>query len=325
MLMPASPEKSGPVCPDETALFRRAADAGKSTSGRNAKLSTRQFARMAEYVESNFGIKMPPAKKTMLESRLRRRMVLAGFDSFSAYLDYIFSPRGRREELPHTVDAITTNKTDFFREPEHFKILCRDVIPMLIASGALKGADPLRIWSSACSTGEEPYTLAMVLSEHAEEHRDFTFSILASDLSIRALKKACQAVYLEEQLEAVPLSLKQKYMLRSKDRSLGLTQVTTRLRKKVTFRRINLMEEDFGIDQKPHIIFCRNVNIYFSKENQERLLNRFHRLLLPGGFLFIGHSESLAGMAVPFEMVVPTVYRKVNASEKLSPAKCKKT
>lgn len=316
MLMPASSEKSGPVCPDESALFRRTADAGNLSSVKSAKLSARQFARMAEYIESNFGIKMPPAKKTMLESRLRRRMLRAGFDSFSAYLDYIFSPRGRREELPHTVDAITTNKTYFFREPEHFKILCREIIPRLTAARTLKDHEPLSIWSSACSTGEEPYTLAMVLSEYAEGHRDFTFTILASDLSIRALRKACQAVYLEEQLDAVPLLLKQKYMLRSRDRSLGLTQVTTRLRRTVTFRRINLMGEDFGIDNKPHVIFCRNVNIYFSKENQEKLLNRFHQLLLPGGFLFIGHSESLAGMNVPFEMVVPTVYRKINALEK---------
>ncbi|MEW6520356.1 MAG: protein-glutamate O-methyltransferase [Thermodesulfobacteriota bacterium] len=275
---------------------------------KNDHLSSRQFAMLAQFIEGNYGIKMPPAKKIMLESRLRRRMSRAGFDSFEKYLEYIFSPEGRRLELPHTIDAITTNKTDFFREPEHFTILCRDIIPRLLAERILMPNERFRIWSSACSTGEEPYTLAMVLSELAEQRNDFSFSILASDLSLKVLKKAYRAIYREEQLTGVPLLLRQKYLLRSKDRNLGLAQIEPRLRSRVEFRRINLMDGEFGIDQKMHVIFCRNVNIYFSKENQEKLLNRFHHLLVPGGYLFIGHSESLAGMNVPFEMVLPTVY-----------------
>jgi len=272
--------------------------------------SGKHFQNLSSFIQDNYGIKMPDSKQVMLESRLRRRMRQTGYDSIDDYLEYVFSPEGRRDELVHMVDTVTTNKTDFFREPVHFTILCDQIIPRIIAGKAFSGSSRLRIWSSACSTGEEPYTLAMVLHEFAERNGSLRYSILASDLSTRVLKIAHRAVYNEEQIQDIPLRLREKYLLRSKDRSLGLVQIREHLRESVTFRRINLMADDFDLREKMHIIFCRNVLIYFAKNAQERLMHKFADLLEPGGFLFIGHSESLAGMEVPFTSVAQTVYQK---------------
>lgn len=275
-------------------------------------LSARQFTHLASFIQENYGIKLPDAKKLMIEARLRRRLRSTGFENFTRYLDHVFSPDGQAGELIHMVDAITTNKTDFFREPSHYDYLCRQVLPKLLSRESFSGASPLRIWSAACSSGEEPYTLAMVLSEFAEQSGGFHYQIHASDISTKVLKKASCGVYREEQVAGIPLRLRQKYLLRSKDRHLALVQVNDCLRRQVSFQRINLMDADFGLREKMHIIFCRNVLIYFGKDRQEQLIGRFHRQMLPGGFLFIGHSESLGGMGVPFAVTTPTVYRRMD-------------
>lgn len=272
--------------------------------------STKHFRHLSRFIQDNYGIKMPDSKQVMLESRLRRRMRQTGYSSIGDYLDYVFSPEGRRKELVHMVDTVTTNKTDFFREPVHFTILCDRIIPRITAGRNFSGSAKLRVWSSACSTGEEPYTLAMVLHEFAEKNGSLPYSILASDLSTRVLKIAHRGVYNEDQIKEIPLRLREKYLLRSKDRALGLVQIREQLRESVTFRRINLMDDDFNIKEKMHIVFCRNVLIYFEKNEQERLMHKFADLLEPGGFLFIGHSESLTGMEVPFVSVAQTIYQK---------------
>jgi len=275
-------------------------------------LSGSQFSRLASYIQGNYGIRLPAAKKLMIEARLRRRMKKAGFPTFGEYLDHVFSPEGHNGELIHMVDAITTNKTDFFREPSHFDILCRQVLPMLLSKERFTGVSPLRVWSAACSSGEEPYTLAMALSEFAEQSPDFHFQIYASDISTKVLKTAYHGVYREDRVAGMPLRLRQKYLLRSKNRQLELVQVKDRLRRQVAFHRINLMDDDFGLHERMHVIFCRNVMIYFDKEHQEKLIGRFHRQMLPGGFLFIGHSESLSGMKTPFSLIAPTVYKRAD-------------
>jgi chemotaxis protein methyltransferase CheR len=170
----------------------------------------------------------------------------------------------------------------------------------------------LRVWSAGCSTGEEPYTLAMTLYEYAETVPGFDFQILATDLSTRVLEKAKQAVYDDERVEPVPKLMKNKYLLRSKDRSSGKVRIVPELREKVRFRRLNFMDDDFGIHEPFDIIFCRNVVIYFDRPTQERLLNKFYANLTKDGFIFMGHSETLNGLDVPLVMVHPTVYRKNN-------------
>jgi chemotaxis protein methyltransferase CheR len=272
--------------------------------------SNKHFLELGRFIQGNYGIKMPDSKKLMVEARLRRRMRIIGCHSFDQYLDYVFSPDGKMNELVHMIDSITTNKTDFFREPIHFDILNTRILPKITTSSMFAQTPVLHVWSSACSTGEEPYTIAMVIQEYAAQNSSFEFSVLASDLSTRVLKKASRGVYPEEQINDIPLRLREKYLLKSKDRSLGLVQINEQLRQAVNFRRINLMDHDFGIQEKMHIIFCRNVLIYFQKDDQERLINKFHNQLKRGGFLLIGHSETILGMDVPFVPIMPTVYQK---------------
>ena len=272
--------------------------------------SPRTVEEVSRFIQDNYGIKIPPTKEIMLESRLRRRMRQIGFNSLSAYIDYVFSPTGRQKELTNMVDVLTTNKTEFFREPSHFEILADKVVPQLTSSRSFSPAAGLRIWSAACSSGEEPYTIAMVLSELAVQGSPLNFSILASDLSTKVLKKAYVAIYDEKEAQAVPLAMRKKYFLKSKEPHPGLVRLVDSLRRTVTFHRINLMANDFGLQNKMHVIFCRNALIYFNRQDQERLMTRFADQLVPGGFLFIGHSESLAGMNTPFVPLVSTVYRK---------------
>ncbi|MEW6220180.1 MAG: protein-glutamate O-methyltransferase [Thermodesulfobacteriota bacterium] len=274
-----------------------------------AALSAKQFRQLAAFIQERYGIRLPPAKKLMVESRLRRRLKETGQSSLGRYLEQVFSPEGEAGELLHMVDAITTNKTEFFREADHFQVLASQVLPHLAA--LQPPAAMIRIWSAACSTGEEAYTLAMVLAEWTRS-RPLRYAILASDLSTRVLGAARQAIYREDEVAAIPMALRKRYLLRSKDRGLGLVQIGPGLRERVTFRRINLMDEDFGLAERQHIIFCRNVMIYFDKEDQGRLMRHLHGQLAPGGFLFTGHSESLAGIQVPFRPLAPAVYQRID-------------
>jgi chemotaxis protein methyltransferase CheR len=274
----------------------------------HVRLKDREFRLLSSFITQETGIKMPPAKRTMLEARLQKRLKVHRMRSFGEYVDYVFSPEGTRDELVHMLDTVTTNKTDFFREPAHYRYLTERALPRLIRERELKR--PLRVWSAGCSSGEEPYTLAIVLNEFKENNGGFDFSVLATDLSSRVLEKARRAVYEERKLEFVPEELKRKYFLRSKDRDRGLVRVIGELREKVLVRRLNFMAEDYELSEQMDVIFCRNVIIYFDRPQQEKLINRFCRHLQPGGYIFVGHSETLNGLPVPVEQEEPTVYRK---------------
>lgn len=272
----------------------------------------REFERFSALIYNEAGIKIPPAKKTMLEARLQKRLKALGLSHFEEYADFVFSPEGQRQELVHLVDVVTTNKTDFFREPQHFDFLVRHLLPSLYQNregSAL--TTPFKIWSAGCSTGEEPYTMAMVLSEYAQANPGFRFTITASDICTRVLKTAMTAIYPEERADTIPLALKKKYLLRSKDKKSGLVRICAELRSHVTFRRINLMDDELDIRERQDVIFCRNVIIYFDKPTQTRLMYKFHERLVSGGHLFLGHSETLNGLDVPFQSVGSTVYRKL--------------
>lgn len=275
-----------------------------------ATLHDREFQRFSSLIYECVGIKMPPAKKTMLEARLQKRLKALAIPSFEKYGDYVLSPEGRASELVHLIDVVTTNKTDFFREPAHFEFLVKTAIPSILSTRGDLLREPLKIWSAGCSTGEEPYTLAMVLSEFAESRPDFRAAITASDICTQVLQTAKTAIYPEDRTDPIPLNLKKKYLLRSREKSKALVRIAPRLRSLVSFRRINFMDDDFGIAEKMDIIFCRNVVIYFDKPTQLILMRKFHRQLRPGGYLFIGHSETLSGLDVDFKPVASTVYRK---------------
>jgi chemotaxis protein methyltransferase CheR len=273
-------------------------------------MKDRVFQRFSSFIFDNVGIKMPPAKKTMLEARLQKRLKALGMDSFEEYSDFVFSRQGHDSELVHLIDVVTTNKTDFFREPAHFDFLTKTAVPQILSRNRNLWREPFLIWSAGCSSGEEPYTMAMVLSDFAERNPEFRFSILASDISTQILQTARTAVYSEERTDTIPLNIKKKYLLRSKNPVLSLVRITPQLRSTVSFRRINFMDENFGIAEKMDVIFCRNVVIYFDKPTQQTLMRKFHRQLRPGGYLFIGHSETLSGLDVDFKPVASTVYRK---------------
>lgn len=275
-----------------------------------ATLSDREFLRFSAFVYDHTGIKMPPAKKTMLEARLQKRLKANSINSFEEYGDFVFSHEGRATELIHLIDVVTTNKTDFFREPAHFEYMVKTAIPQILEGRDDVRREPLRIWSAGCSTGEEPYTLAMVLAEFASGRQDFRVAITASDISTRVLQTAHTGIYPEERTDTIPLNLKKKYLTRSREKSRSLVRICPQLRSMVSFRRINFMDDDLGIAEKMDIIFCRNVVIYFDKQTQQALMQKFYRQLRPGGYLFIGHSETLNGLDVDFKSVASTIYRK---------------
>jgi len=274
------------------------------------KMSEKCFATFGSFIEKHCGIKMPPVKKTMLEGRLRKRLRLLGMNSYEQYADYVFGRDGSGSEMVQMIDAVTTNKTDFFREPSHFDYLVGTVLPAFMTRDRECGRAGLRLWSAGCSTGEEPYTLAMVLSDYAERNPQLSYSILATDLSTRVLAAARDAIYSEDKIYPVPMQMRRKYLMRSRDRASRLVRVVPALRQRIAFRRLNFMQADFGIANPMYVIFCRNVVIYFDRRRQERLLNKFCRHLGPGGYVFMGHSETLSGMDVPLVQVAPTVYKK---------------
>lgn len=280
-----------------------------SASGMPAALSDKLFSRFSSFIYSEAGIKLPPAKKLMLEARLNKRLKARGFATFNQYADFVFSDKGRAEELEHLINVVSTNKTDFFRESAHFDYLVQNAVPALMRAHDSGMKAPFRIWSAGCSTGEEPYTMSMVLSEFAENNPGFKASILATDISTAVLTKAHKAIYPEESIDPIALHLRKKYLLKSRDRSKSLVRIVPRLRSMVRFQRLNFMEE-FDVGGPMDVIFCRNVIIYFDKPTQERLLNRFCKQLVKGGYLFLGHSETISGLDVPLTPVASTVYRR---------------
>lgn len=275
-------------------------------------ISPKDFNRLSDFIYDNCGIKMTLAKKTMLEARLQKRIRCLGMKLYSEYVEYLFSPQGMRDELVKMIDIVTTNKTDFFREPEHFDYLSRKLLPEWISKYGNRSGRKLMVWSAGCSSGEEPYTLAMVLSEFSDTCPGFDFRIMATDISTRVLEKACKGIYDEDRVMPVPAPMKRKYILRSKDKKSGLVRVIPDIREKINFRRLNFMDHDFGLREQLDIIFCRNVIIYFDQKTQENLLNKFYKQLTPGGHIFMGHSETLNGLDVPLVTVYPTIYRKLH-------------
>ncbi len=286
---------------------------GKTSSAvlSDALLTERHFKLFSEFIHSISGIKLPPGKKTMLEGRLRKRLRALGLRSFDEYSRYLQSTEGMSLECVHMVDVVTTNKTDFFREPSHFEYLVNTGLPKLVATRGAGMRSRLRIWSAGCSTGEEPYTLAMVLSEFARACPGFQFSVFATDISTAVLQTAQKGIYPHDRIDPVPMAFRKRYLLKSRDRSKGLVRITPELRSRVTFQRVNFMDSDFGIRQPMDVIFCRNVLIYFDRPTQEMVLQRFCRHLNGGGFLFTGHSETLQNMNLPVEQVSASVYRRL--------------
>ncbi len=276
------------------------------------RLSDRDFARICGLVEGSVGIHLPAHKRSMVELRVAKRVRMLGMPGLDAYCDLVFNDRTGADERICLIDVITTNKTDFFREAEHFDRLLDDVVPDMRDRYPESGiARPFNIWSAGCSTGEEPYTIAMVLDAYTSTHPRFDFRIHATDISTKVLATAARAVYREERICGVPVELRRRALLRNKDHSLGLVRVAPEIRNRVRFSRHNLLSSEPLSCGRFDVIFCRNVIIYFEPHNQLKVLRHLTDSLLPGGYLFIGHSETLHGLPLPLEHAGPTLYRKV--------------
>lgn len=271
------------------------------------QLTDSEFKKLSTYIQDNYGIKLPEVKKIMLQSRLHKRLRELQMTTFKDYIDYVFSKHGS-DEIIHMIDVVSTNKTDFFREPQHFDLLTSTILPELVTH--LVPGTPLKVWSAACSSGEEPYTLAMVFEEFKQSNPLLSYKILGSDISTIVLKKAAEAIYSEDRITELPLNLKRKYFLKSKDSTKKLVRVAPHLRERVSFMRVNFMDDVYAVPEMYDIIFCRNALIYFDKETQESVITKLCNKLRPGGFFFLGHSETITGMSVPLQAIKPTVFRR---------------
>ncbi|MCD6090679.1 MAG: protein-glutamate O-methyltransferase [Bacteroidales bacterium] len=273
-----------------------------------AELKQKEFKLISRYINENYGIKLPDHKRIMLQGRLINRLIKLNFSNFKEYTDYVFSEEGKILELPHMIDFISTNKTDFFRESAHFDFLKETVIPEFHAASKYQ---PMRIWSAACSSGEEAYTIAMAAYDLIPVYSGFDFTILGTDISHRMLEKAQKAIYHSRLIQTIPTETKKKYFLKSKDPGKSEVRVKKELRAKVQFMRHNLMDKEYTIKQEFDVIFCRNVLIYFSKEDQLHVLLNLSKKLKPGAYLFLGHSESITHLNLPLKNVNQTVFQKI--------------
>ena len=269
----------------------------------NMTLTPKEFQQIQNLVYQKAGITLSEQKQSLVVSRLSKRITQLALPSFQAYYDFVMSGDDQ-EELTQMLDLMSTNKTDFFREPVHFDFLKERIIP------SLSSTKHIRIWSSASSTGEEPYSIAMTFLDAVSNPRQWDCKILASDISTRVLAKAAEGVYEEERVSNLSSSMVKRHCLRGRGAQEGFVKMRQQVSELVIYRRINLMDESFPIRSPLDVIFCRNVMIYFDRPTQAALMAKFHHYLKPGGYLFIGHSESLQWIEHPFVYVEPTIYQK---------------
>jgi|WetSurMetagenome_2_1015567.scaffolds.fasta_scaffold40906_1 chemotaxis protein methyltransferase CheR len=272
-------------------------------------LSDRLFGQFSEMVYRECGINLHDGKKSLLQARLNKRLRVTGFDSYESYYQYLTSGENH-EELVHFLDCISTNLTYFFREPQHFEFL-NQMIPEMLAAKQKERDLRIRVWSAGCSTGEEPYSLAMGVLQHLKDPERYDFKILATDISTRVLDVAKAGVYPLEKLQRVHPDLRKSYF--KKPAGNGSSgdgyEVVPLLKNIVKFARLNL-NESYPFKGPFDFIFCRNVMIYFDKKTQESLIQKMSQYLTPGGHLFVGHSESLMGLNHSMKYIRPAVYRK---------------
>ena len=273
----------------------------------NIGLSDVEFTKLSSFIYANYGIKLPITKKVLLQSRLQNRLRETNLSSFKEYCDYVLSHKDEGTEIIHMIDVVSTNKTDFFREPAHFDFLQSTILPECVNENPNK---EIKIWSAACSSGEEIYTLAMLLNEFSDTKNKINYSLLGTDISTRVLEKAAMAIYSEDKITPILLNLRKKYLLRNKNPEKKDVRIVPELRKKVRFQRLNLMDNKYNVPTDFDVIFCRNVLIYFDKATQEKVINKLCNHIKPHGYLILGHSESITGIIAPLKQVKPTIYVK---------------
>lgn len=274
-------------------------------SDREFSFEDQDFKRVKSMVYDFAGIDLNESKKNLVYNRLSKRIRFLSLSSFTQYLDYV--EQQGEAEFVHLINAITTNLTFFFRENHHFEYLTNTIIPMLMKENA--STKKIRIWSAGCSTGEEPYSLAITLKEAVPAGWDAR--VLATDLDTNVVETGRKGVYKIDRLKGVSEERKKRWFLRGKGNNDGFVKVKPELQQIIDFGQINLMN-DWPIKEQIDVIFCRNVVIYFDKETQSRLFNRYADLLPGHGHLFVGHSESLYKVCDRFELLGQTIYQKLH-------------
>ncbi|MEO8808960.1 MAG: protein-glutamate O-methyltransferase [Rhodanobacter sp.] len=282
--------------------------AGDAVAVGGPQLGDSEFQFLRKFVHEHCGISLGEHKRQLVQGRLFRRLRALGLKQFSSYCDLL--RRDPQGELGELASVISTNVTSFFREVHHYDLLANELLPRWLEQKRREG-DRLRIWSAGCSTGEEPYALAMVLAEAIDKHGagDIDAKILATDLSPQALGTARRGIYPLDRLGGISDEHRRRWMLRGSGDYEGLASVHPRLRELVRIEPLNLLH-DWPMRGPFDAIFCRNVVIYFDQPTKQRLFRRFAAMLPPGGQLFLGHSESLHGINEDFELIGRTVYRK---------------
>jgi chemotaxis protein methyltransferase CheR len=281
-------------------------------------LSLGLFSKFQQLIYREAGIWLATHKHALLTGRLARRLRLLGLSSMQDYYQLVTQP-DQQHERAVMIDCITTNETHFFREPRHFDYLERQVFPRWQQEAAAGGRPMrLRIWSAGCSTGEEPYSLAMLLLKHFPEGKGWDLEVLATDISTRVLEKARAAIYPIEKSKQIPAEHLRAYMLKGRGEHKGEMKVSPELHRVVRFARVNLHADSYPILGSFDLIFCRNVLIYFDQESKVKVIGGIVRHLSPSGLLFVGHSEHLGGIAPGLKTVAPTIHALANSSGAIS-------
>jgi len=271
-------------------------------------ITERDFQTIRQLVYDNFGINLTDQKRSLVVGRLQKVLRQRSFPDFPTYLQWLTSDRSG-EGLEELANRISTNHTFFWRENSHFNHFAKTALPELVARKRKEGGGKLRIWCAGCSSGEEPYTLAMLMQEVlGADHDRLSPVLLATDISQVALRTAMAAVYADERLQQMPRDLMRKYL--RKGPQPGTWQIAEEIRRRVIFRRHNLMNATFPFKNAFDAVFCRNVMIYFDRPTRDALIERFHRHTVPGGYLYIGHSETLGRDGALYDYVLPAAYRR---------------
>lgn len=269
------------------------------------------FAQFARVVQETIGVRLPVSKRLMVESRLRRRVLELGMPSVDDYFTHLFEEGALERELAAIFDAVTTNKTDFFREPQHFRLLSESLVASRLSRRrATSPTSMFKVWSAASSTGAEAYTIAMVLAERAAQRGDFTWGVLGTDINSRVLDQARRAIYSAEEVRPIPADIRTRFLMRGFGSLAGQWRVESGLRNRTRFERMNLIETAYPIDRNIDVIFLRNVLIYFDPKDQADVIERLVDHLSHQGHLIVGHSEGMIVRKPGLNQVAAGVYRK---------------
>jgi len=275
----------------------------------NQQLTEEEFKKVQLFMLDNLGIKLSPIKIVMVTSRLIKRLKKTGISNFKDYLDYAMSVEGKKSgEFECMIDELTTHKTEFFREPEHFNLLKDQVL----LNYKIENHSPFKIWSAGCSTGEEAYTMAIVLNEFKLNNPSFDYHIYATDISNSSVMKAVTAIYNKDSISAIDQNLIKKYFLVSKDIKENKVRVVKTLREKVHFSILNLVDDYFFQNETLDVIFCRNTLIYFDDDSKKKVVHKLIEKVKKGGYLFVGLSETITQYSKAIAQVSPSVYVKIN-------------